>query len=142
KDIYNYLSIKGISPLVMFHRIAAKYAGNELQFPNFRFLVENGKLYEFICSRFFYAFQSTGNEVRFNTRSKTKGEVLTLMYFNPKEKYSSSHEPFSVFKTLFPKEAAIISLLKKRNYKDFAVLLQKLEARILLNDVCREVFNI
>lgn len=143
KDIYDYyLSKEGTSPLIMFHRIAAMYAGKGLQFPNFRFLVKNGKLYEFICQRFFDKFQHTDNKIRFNTRNKTKGEVLKLMYFNPRERYSSSHPSFKEFKKIFPVEAAVMSLLKKRDYRDFSVLLQKIEARILLHEVCREVYDL
>lgn len=142
KDIYDQLCKEGTTPPIMFHRIATMNAGKGLQVPNFRFLVEKGKLYEFICSRFFEAFQGTGDEIRFNTRSKTKGEVLKLMYYNPRERFSTSHSTFTEFKKLFPVEADVMSLLKKDDYKDFAILLQKIEARILLHEVCKEVFNI
>lgn len=69
-------------------------------------------------------------------------EFLKLMYFNPHERYSSSHTPFKEFQNLFPVEAAIMSLMKKRDYRDFSILLQKIEARILLKEVCREVYDI
>ena len=92
--------------------------------------------------RLFNTFLHTPCALRFSTRSKTKAEVLKLMYYNPKEKYSQSHAPFGEFEKLFPFEAAIMSLLKTRDYKDFSILLQKIEARILLHEVCKEIYNI
>ena len=142
KDIYDYLAKEDTSPLIMFHGIVESLAGKGLQFPNFRFLVQHGKLYEFICQRFYQRFKGTDNEVRFNTRNKTKDEVLKLVYYNPKERFSTSQEPFGEFKKLFPVEASVMSLLKKRRYKDFSVLLQKIEAQILLHEVCKEVYDI
>lgn len=142
KDMHDHLSKEDLSPLIMFHRIVETHAGKGLQFPNFRFLVQHGKLYEFICHRFYEIFKGTDLAGRFNTRNKTKGEVLKLMYYNPRERYSTSQVPFREFKRLFPVEAAVMNLLKKRNYKAFSVLLQKIEAQILLHEVCKEVYDI
>lgn len=136
KDLFKYIvnretSTPTIRTILQGQTIGRQGSTN----PGFRFLVQNGKLYEFICKRFFDKFRDTKSVLRFNTRNKAKGEILKLMYFNPLEKYSSSHAPFKEFQRLFPVEAAVMSLLKKRNYRDFSVLLQKIEARILLHEV-------
>lgn len=142
EELYDYLSKEDISPPIMFNRIVKSYTGKEFEFPNFRSLVEKGKLYEFTCYYFFNMSKTRRNKNKFTTRNKTKKEVLRLMYFNPNEKFSPSHKVFQMFADLFPVEAEVMSLFKERSYRDFPILLQKLEAKVILEEVCRNIFNI
>jgi hypothetical protein len=38
-------------------------------------------------------------------------------------------------------EAQVMELLKSRDYRDLSILLQKLEARVLLHKVCRRIYD-
>lgn len=106
----------------------------------YKTLVLAGKLYEFKLAAFKGELIVDGID-RFGTRSKAKKECLKLMYFDNKNRYSPSQQSFTLFKKHFPFEADIMELLKERNYRDFPVMLQRIEARILLHIVCREVFE-
>jgi hypothetical protein len=110
--------------------------------PHFAQLVFEGKLYEFISEQFRGKYFTQKGVDRFDTRSKAKKEVLRLMYFNPQETHSPSHDTFREFTLLFPAEAHVIALLKSRDYTDLPVLLQKLEAQILLHHVCKQVYEL
>jgi hypothetical protein len=48
---------------------------------------------------------------------------------------------FRVFSDLFPKEAAIMMLLKYNYYKNFPVILQRIEAYLILQKVASELRN-
>ena len=112
-------------------------------FTNYTFknLVLYGKLYEFICFKFFNKHLTKGGIDRFNTRAKTKQEFMHMMYHNPKEFYSKAKAVFADFEKLFPTEAAVMNLMKKRKYNDFPIILQKLEAQMLLHKVAKRVYD-
>ena len=131
-----------ISPFIMFHRIYESAVLARSMNPKFKLLVQNGKLYEFISEKFTGKFKTLDNIDRFNTRNKTKQEVLHLMYFNPNAMYSKAALPFQSFSILFPREAAVMNLIKKRDYRDLPILLQKVEAQVLLHTVCKKVYDI
>jgi hypothetical protein len=108
----------------------------------FKNLVQNGKLYEFICSRFFNKHHTKGGIDRFSTRAKTKQEFMHMMYHNPKAPHSKAKAVFADFEKLFPFEASVMNLMKKRKYNDFPIILQKIEAQILLHKVAKRVYDI
>jgi hypothetical protein len=97
-----------------------------------------GKLYKFISSNFKNKFIEN-NIDPFENRDKAKIQFIRMLYAENK----SSHAPNSIyyksFKKLFPFESSIINLLKSKNYTDFSVLLQQIEARILLKNVCKRI---
>lgn len=143
EDLYNNIKKEEqISPFFMFQRTLESAVIARSMNPKFQSLVKTGKLYEFISEKFAGKFKTSDNIDRFNTRNKTKQEVLHLMYFNPNAEYSKAALPFQAFSYLFPKEAAIMSLLKNRDYRDLPVLLQKVEAKVLLHTVCKNVYDI
>jgi hypothetical protein len=117
------------------------YINNQyIKMTSFRELVLSGKLYEFICYSLYGQF--IDNEIdRFSSRDLTKAEVLHMMYHNPLEKYSPAKDVFKSFKELFPEVAEVIELLKSNDYRDFPVLLQKIEAYILLNRICNTIYQ-
>ncbi len=108
--------------------------------PRFSFLVVNGKLYKFISDELKGKFVKPSGFDPFAEEKLAKHEMIKMMYFNPKERYSESKTYFAAFKKLFPTEASVIELLKSKRYQDFSVLLQKTESRILLGEVCRKIF--
>ncbi|GAB3542495.1 hypothetical protein GCM10027443_43430 [Pontibacter brevis] len=109
---------------------------------HFARLVLTGKLYEFISEHFRGKYTSAEGVDRFDTRTKAKKQVLRLMYFNPLKFHSPSHDTFREFRQRFPLEAQVLQLLKSRDYRDLPVLLQKLEAQILLHEVCKEIYEL
>jgi hypothetical protein len=129
------------SPSIEFkkRRQNSHYQGVE----NTRFaqLVLSGKLYEFNSEKFSGKFFDKNGKDRFETRELAKKEMLTLMYFDNSNPKSASQQPFQYFKQLFPDVAKVMELLKSRAHRDFPVLLQKIEAKIMLEDVCREIYD-
>ncbi len=105
---------------------------------SFRELVLSGKLYEFICYSLHGQFLDNETD-RFSSREMTKAEVLHMMYHNPLEKYSPAKDVFKSFKELFPEVAEVIELLKSKDYRDCPVLLQKIEANIILKRICKSI---
>jgi len=141
KDLQSYLQDQqGYPDNIMFHESHESLAGKGTDLYTFKKLVETGKLYEFICNRFFNKYKTKGGIDRFSTRSKSKKEFLHMMYHNPRAQFSSAKDVFSGFKTLFPFEAGIMSLMKKRKHNDFPIILQKIEAQMLLHMVAKKVF--
>lgn len=142
KELYNYMvKEEGYPTNIMFQEYDKNQADKGFDFANFPKLVQSGKLYEFICFKFFGKHVTKGGIDRFSTRSLTKKEVLRLMYFNPKEPYSEAKDVFKSFSALFPFEAGIMNLMKKRKYSDFSIILQKIEAQMLLHTVAKKVFD-
>jgi hypothetical protein len=78
---------------------------------------------------------------RFGTRELAKSEVLKLLYFDTRNPHSPSQKPYEEFRRLFPDVAGYIDKLKQRDYTDFPVLLQKLEAHLMLHKVGRRIYD-
>ena len=108
---------------------------------HFAELVFAGKLYEFMAETFRGKYFTRQGVDRFGTRDHAKREMLKLMYFDNEQTYSPSQKPYEEFGRLFPGVAKVMDRLKSRSYKDFSVLLQKLEAHFLLHKVCRQVYT-
>jgi hypothetical protein len=108
---------------------------------HFAKLVLDGNLYEVNSERFRGKYRTQQGKDRFGTRELAKGEMLKLMYFDNKNPYSDSQKPFEEFRKWYPLEAKVMDVLKSRDYRDFSVLLQKLEAKILLHKVCRNIYE-
>jgi hypothetical protein len=117
------------------------FDGLEHMVPRYSNLVASGKLYQFISESFKDKFNKTGKPDPFDTVPKAKKQMLKLMYNNPKNPYTDKR-PFELFCSYFPVEGQIMSELKSRDYRDFAILLQKLESHILLRDVCNQIFEL
>ena len=106
--------------------------------PTFSSLVMNGKLYEFISSKFKNKFKEN-NIDPFENREKAKNQFIKMLYAENKNRHVASSNYYKAFKELFPFESNIIDLLKSKNYTEFSVLLQQIEARILLKNICKRI---
>lgn len=127
-------------PSIKFQENTYSIDNQYIKMTSFRALVLSGKLYEFICYSLYGQF--IDNEIdRFSSRDLTKAEVLHMMYHNPLEKYSPAKDVFKSYKELFPEVAEVIELLKSNDYRDFPVLLQKIEAYIILNRICNKIYQ-
>ena len=108
--------------------------------PTFSSLVMNGKLYEFISSNFKNKFKEN-NIDPFENREKAKNQFIKMLYAENKNRHVASSNYYKAFKELFPFESNIIDLLKSKNYTEFSVLLQQIEARILLKNICKRIYQ-
>lgn len=108
--------------------------------PQYVYLSATGKLYLFIHENFKGNFFTKDNVDRFKDEKAAKQEFIQILYFNDKIKRSPSYKPFQFFKHFFSVEASIIEFLKLRKHNDFSILLQKIEAHMLLNLVGKEIF--
>ncbi len=124
----------------MFPKNARTLVNKEIQTSNFSDLTTNGKLYNFILTYFPQKLPKNSQfKDLFATRSQAKRSFLHMMYHNPKVNRSDAKMVFRVFSDLFPKEAAIMMLLKYNYYKNFPVILQRIEAYLILRKVANEV---
>lgn len=130
------------STTIMFQESSETQYSKGLYNNTFKKLVQNGKLYEFICFKFFNKHLTKGGIDQFNTRAKTKDGFMHMMYHNPKELYSKAKAVFADFENLFPVEASVMKLMKKRKHRDFPVILQKIEAQMLLHRVAKKVYDV
>jgi hypothetical protein len=105
-------------------------------------LVVNGKLYKFISDEFKGKYLTRAKVDRFRNKEAAKGSMMSLLYFNDKNPWSSQHKPFHEFCQLFPEVGAVISFLKIRDYTDFSIILQRIESEILLRIVAKNIFEL
>lgn len=143
EDLYNYLREEEDYPTtnIMFPKTSQVVDNQTTKFTSYKELVQAGKLYEFICFKFFGEFLTPGGLDRFSTRNLTKTEVLHMMYHDNRKRYSTAKKVYDMFKTYFPEEAKIMDLMKRKDYKDFPVTLQKIEAKMLLHNVAKKVYD-
>jgi hypothetical protein len=106
----------------------------------FEEVVKSGKLYEFIANRFRQKFPGNDGK-RFADRASAKEEMMIIFYNDNARTPSISKNAYSYFRQLFPDITAFMELLKHKSYKDFSVFLQRLEAKMILQDVCREIYE-
>ena len=109
---------------------------------NLQCLLQSGKFYEYILDKFNGQFFVEGTTLdRFADRNATKQEVMRIMYFDTRKKNVPFYAPFLLFAQLFPLEARIMTLIKSCGYKQFPVLLQKIESLLMLQKVGENMPN-
>ena len=123
----------------MFLQKPETHATIDFPFANFELLVRTGKLYKFIANHFTGHFIMKDGFDRFDSRNKAKVEMLRIMYFDTKKADYKFYKPFKRFQQIFPAEAKVITALKSRRYEDFPMLLQSLEAQIMLKEIALRV---
>jgi hypothetical protein len=63
------------------------------------------------------------------------------MYFDTRKENLPFYAPFKLFAELFPLEAQIMRLLKCDDYTQFPILLQKIESKLILEELGRELHD-
>lgn len=125
-----YLDLKNSQP-VLFNAILKDYykkGSNDLkrEIDNYRVCTLNGSWYETLMEIF--------NEDR-----KTCKEIWMCIAYSKNKSYQQYKKPF---KRVYPKIYNIIENIKKKNYKEFAIELQKLESKIFIDKICKELVNV
>ncbi|MEN9389701.1 MAG: hypothetical protein RLY61_785 [Candidatus Parcubacteria bacterium] len=129
--------------IYMFPKNARTLVNKEMQTSNFPNLTKDGKLYKFILTHFPKLLpKNSGNDDLFSSRAQAKQSFIHMMYHNPEEMRSKAKQVFLIFFHLFPREAAIMMLLKNNYYKNFPRILQRIEAYIILRKIAEEVRKI
>jgi hypothetical protein len=128
-----------ISEILMFLQKPETHASIEFPFANFELLVQTGKLYKFIANHFAGHFMLKNGFDRFDSLNKAKVEMLRIMYFDSRKAAVQFYKSFKRFEQIFPTVAKIITALKSRRYQDFPILLQSLEAQIILKEIALTV---
>ena len=132
---------KSQSPLIMFPNSAETPIGTDFYDSRFYELIVEGKLYEFIGAQFRGRFITKKGIDRFATRELTKREFMHMMYYDPQKINPSISSVFNAFKDLFPQVARLMEMLKRRDYRDFPILLQRIEVKMLLETVGRAIYE-
>ncbi|REE25647.1 hypothetical protein DFQ09_102238 [Winogradskyella pacifica] len=129
KDM-SYLDLKNSQP-VLFNILLKRYHHNsdsklKTEIEAYYELTINGKWYEWLQS--IYGLE----------RAECKKIWMKIAYSKNKS-YKSEKK---VFKQYYPEIYSIIESYKKDNHADFAILLQKTESGIFIDEICKELVNI
>lgn len=132
--------VDNVYPSIMCGDIKETATNTAFENPDYSFCVKEGRIYEFIQEKFKGKFKTEDGIDRFSSRAKTKVEFLKLMYFDPATN-SDANETFCEFKKYFPREAELMRILKIRKHNDFSILLQKIEAQVILHEICGDIYD-
>ncbi len=101
-------------------------------------LCSEGKFYEYIMDKFNGIYLAGGID-RFGTRNETKREVMRIMYFDTRKEKAPFYAPFKQFAQLFPIESKIMRLIKSCGFREFPILLQRIESKLMLEKVGEKI---
>lgn len=112
------------------------HAGQDFPSPEFPKLVaEGGCFYEYIQKTFGPYFPG-----RFDTRKKTKKEVLRMFYCdNKKVPVVALYETMDFFRNLFPLTYELFWAIKTNRYQLLPILLQRLESYLMIDVICKRI---
>ena len=69
-----------------------------------------------------------------------KKMILTVLFDDNNKAYNKkSDSPSQIFKRLFPTVANIFEFAKKGDYRNLAIILQRIESHLLLKKICRRI---
>jgi hypothetical protein len=94
----------------------------------------NGTLYEELVKKL-----GKGNPELFGSRGDAKGTFLQLMYRDPKKQNPKMHEAWKQVDRLFPSVVSFMNALKEDDYKYPSLLLQAIEAHLILEVVTKSL---
>lgn len=101
--------------------------------------VITGQFYEYLIT----VFENQGMNLGTNPkakRDKVKKMVLTLLFDDDRKIYNHQEDSAcQLFKKTFPSIAKVFAFIKKGNYKNLAILLQRIESFLMLERVCGRI---
>ena len=101
---------------------------------DFQRYILNGTLYDELAEKL-----GKGNPELFGGRDEAKGTFLQLMYRDQKKQNPKMHEAWKQVETLFPSIVSFMNTLKEDDYKYPSLLLQALEAHLILEVVTKSL---
>jgi hypothetical protein len=108
--------------------------GKGLQTAKYIKLVENGEFYEYMQEHFEPIYPQ-----KFDTRQKTKEEVLRIFYMDPRKDRIPFYKPCQTFREHFSEIYQLFRLIKSVDYTYLPIMLQRLESLLVLDVICREI---
>lgn len=123
--------------IIMFLHSSETLYRTDLQIVKFIKSVANGTFYEELITLFdrhkVFKVGMTNEE----KRNKAKSLVFTLFFDDPNKIYNRNvNSIYNVFKHNFPVVTKVFEFVKTNNYRNLAIILQKIESYLLLNRVC------
>ncbi|QEM10194.1 hypothetical protein [Mucilaginibacter rubeus] len=100
---------------------------------DFKHLAETGKFYEYMANRI--GVDITNEKLR----SKFKEMFFKEIFYSKNSNRATQLK--HAFNLAFPTVAAIIRHIKRHDYRQFAIQLQRLEASIFIDEVLRELYS-
>lgn len=142
-SLFNHIQpqIKRNTNLIMFPKYSESVDIQGVDVVEFINLLTTGKLYEFISDNFKGKFIASNGFDPFSTRELAKRKFLHMMYFDPQKHDPEIKRIFHEFKSIFPNIATIIDVLKSMSHRHFPIILQKIEVKMLLVEVGKEIYK-
>ena len=101
---------------------------------DFQRYILNGTLYDQLAEKL-----GKANPELFGGRKEAKGTFLQLMYRDQKKKNPKMHEAWKQVERLFPSIVSFMNILKEDDYKYPSLLLQAIEAHLILEVVTKSL---
>lgn len=102
--------------------------------------VANGTFYEYLIDIFEKKEGLKLGNTDEEKRSKVKKMVLTLLFDDDNKFYNKSpNSPSQIFKRVFPTVAKLFGYLKRSDYRNLAIVLQRIESYLLLDRTCGRI---
>jgi hypothetical protein len=105
-------------------------------------LAQSGGIYEYLMvelpKRLSASFMMEHGE-RVSTRKAIKRETLRILYCKNSDRRKGFYETARVFQSMFPNVAKVFELVKEGQYEWLPRILQRVESRLVLQEVCREI---
>lgn len=119
-------------------RLATDVANNEIE--RFRTVLLSGDIYTTIGAEMAKHNSKLASLSPAELRGRAKKQLLPALFDNTTQKHHyKPGQAWRAFKDLFPTIAATCSFLKRYVHADLSYLLQRLEAIIMIDNVCRRL---
>lgn len=142
KEVYG--SIKGndsnLHTIIMFVDSSKTLTCIDFQKQEFFKNVIHGTLYEYLQSVFENECHLNLGNTDAEKRNRVKKIVLTLLFDAEWKAYNRKQDsPMQVFHQKFPSIARVFAYVKKDNHRNLAIILQRIESFLLLEQVCGRI---
>ncbi|MES2431805.1 MAG: hypothetical protein V4556_12800 [Bacteroidota bacterium] len=146
KRIYKDLYIKGmenkteINNIIKFLDSSKTLVHRDIQKEEFIKNVVNGTFYEYLIPIFEKEGVLKSCKTLDKKRDKVKKIVLTLLFDNSNKNYNRRNDSATqIFKRKFPTISRIFEYIKKEDYRNLAIVLQRIESYLILERICQRI---
>lgn len=134
------MNIEDIYYIIMLVKTMESHDCIDFQTKVFVETVINGSFYEYLVDLFKRKSIIPNDMDNHIARRTVKTMVLTFLFDNDYKFYKTkSGSAFQIFKNEFPKVVGLFEAIKKRHYKQFAVLLQRIESEFVIEKICERI---
>ncbi|UEG49072.1 hypothetical protein LK994_10565 [Ferruginibacter lapsinanis] len=131
---------KEINNIIKFLDSSKTLTQKDIQKEEFIKNVVNGTFYEYLIPIFEKEGVLTSCKTENEKRDKVKKIVLQLLFDDDNKSYNRKRDSATqIFKRKFPVIAKLFEFIKKDNYRNLAVVLQRIESYLILERVCKRI---